>query len=64
MGRDRSFYIDDLNPPKGTKLKCKASIADSNFTPGMTYEYLGHFKVKDDNGDIVIPAARFQPISN
>ncbi|MFU1607353.1 hypothetical protein ACM25O_13290 [Sulfitobacter pontiacus] len=52
--------MDDLAPPPGAQVRCKADIDGSGFTPGRTYEVLPGFRLTNDIGAVVIPSARFE----
>lgn len=62
-----SYYLDDMDLPDGSYVKCKASIACFHITEGKTYR-VEHkdcgltSRVKgiiNDIGDWIIPSARF-----
>lgn len=54
----RSYYLDDMKVSPGVEIICKADLA-GHFTPGKCYKVLEKGKMKDDQGNIVIPSARF-----
>jgi hypothetical protein len=60
MKHRRSFYLDDLDPPVGALVICKAAIGCPDWTVGKTYQVHPGPTLKNDRGEIVIPSGRFQ----
>ncbi len=54
-----SAYLDDLDPPVGSTVYCRANLSAPHFTVGRAYEALPDFYLIDDTGQRVIPSARF-----
>lgn len=58
----RSKYLDDMQPKPGSLVICKADITGTGFTPGKEYQVLPGPSLINDQGEQVVPSARFVPL--
>lgn len=59
----RSYYLDDLNLAVGALVKCVCDLVGDNFTQNKVYTVQENGQLRDDKGHLVVPSARFQPLS-
>jgi len=57
-----SDYMDNLKVKAGDYVRCKANIGCPSFTVGRFYKVLPKKLLQNDQGQVVLSSARFEPM--